>query len=252
MRIDKSVLDDYAILTLKGEFDTFYCTALEQEVDSLLDQGIVYVILNLRLVKFINSTALGAIIKVYKNCRANGGELVVSKPSPFAKEIIGKLGINQLVPLFDEEEQAVKYVIKALNQAEFATEGPLDTEKVLIGLSADLVQRHLGGKKALVGTMCNVDGSKLTFLWSGKKYGLSTAQARDLFASGAELTLKFQVKMFKKGHFDVVAKVTDIQDAQDGNIRVSAAYTRIHKSDQEALATFASDMAYLKRQIPGA
>src|SRR5262249_25342201 len=156
---------------------------------SLLDQGIAFMILNLRLVKFINSTALGAIIKLHKRCKAAGGELVISKPSPFAKEIIGKLGIDQLVPMFDDEDQAVKHTIKALNAAEFGGEGPLDTEKVLIGFPDDVLQSYFGAKKALVGTMCNVDGGKITFLWSGKKYGLTTIKARELFAHGANVAL---------------------------------------------------------------
>ena len=251
MRIDKSVLDDYAILTLKGEFDTFYVTNLEEETKTLLEQGITCVVLNLRLVKFINSTALGAIIKLHKKCRAAGGELVLSKPSPFAKEVITKLGIDQLVPMFDEEEVAVKHIIKALNAAEFGGEGPLDTEKVLIAFPDEVLQKHFGGKRALVGTMCNVDGGKITFLWPGRKYGLSLIQARELFAHGGEIGLKFQVKVFKKGFFEVTGRISDIQDASDGNIRVTAAYAKIGKSDQEALSQFAADLAFLKRQLPG-
>src|SRR5262245_28394390 len=144
MRIDKSVLDDYAILTLKGEIDTFYVTTLEEDAKSLLEQGIAFMILNLRLVKFINSTALGAIMRLHKRCKAAGGELVISKPSPFAKDIIGKLGIDQLVPMFDDEDQAVKHIIKSLNAAEFGGEGPLDTEKVLIGFPDEVLQRNFG------------------------------------------------------------------------------------------------------------
>jgi anti-anti-sigma factor len=68
MKIDKSVLDDYAILTLKGEFDTFYVPRLQEEVEGLLEQGVRHILLNLRLVKFINSTALGSIVKLFKRC----------------------------------------------------------------------------------------------------------------------------------------------------------------------------------------
>ncbi len=66
MKIDKSLYEDYAVLTLKGEFDTFYCPVLMEEVDSLVERGVNHLILNMRLVKFINSTALGAIIKAAK------------------------------------------------------------------------------------------------------------------------------------------------------------------------------------------
>ena len=57
MKIDKSQHDDYAVLTLKGEFDTFYCPALMEEVEDLLERGVNHLILDMRLVKFINSTA---------------------------------------------------------------------------------------------------------------------------------------------------------------------------------------------------
>ena len=40
MKIDKSTFDDHAVLTLKGEFDTFYCPSLQQEVEALVDRGI--------------------------------------------------------------------------------------------------------------------------------------------------------------------------------------------------------------------
>ena len=88
MRIDRSVSDDYATLTLKGEFDTFYCTPLLEEVEDLLERGVNHMILNMRLVKFINSTALGAVIKAHKRCRAEDGELVIAHPSPFVRDVM--------------------------------------------------------------------------------------------------------------------------------------------------------------------
>jgi hypothetical protein len=58
MKIDKAVNDDYTVLTLKGEFDTFYCPALMQEVETLVERGVNHLVLDMRLVRFINSTAL--------------------------------------------------------------------------------------------------------------------------------------------------------------------------------------------------
>src|SRR5688500_12461136 len=113
MKIDKSISDDYATLTLKGEFDTFYCPKLQEEVESLLASGTSHVILNLRLVKFINSTALGAIIKAFKRCKAEGGHLVIAQPSTFARDIINKLGISKLVPMYDDDDEARRKVISS-------------------------------------------------------------------------------------------------------------------------------------------
>ncbi len=251
MKIDKSLCDDYAILTLKGEFDTFYVPSLQVEIDGLLEHGVYHIILNMRLVKFVNSTALGGIIKAHKLCKAQGGELLIAQPSAFVKEIIGKVGIDQLVPVYDEEDQAVKHIVKALNAQSLAGDAPVvDHEKVLISFSDETRNQMIGGQKTIVGTMCNVDGNRVQFLWSGKALGLSPDQSKQIFFEGSEANLKFQVKLFKKGYFEVVGTVADVQNTEDGQTRVTAKFKAINEGDRTALSQFAQDMEFLKQQLP--
>lgn len=250
MKIDKSLFDEYAILTLKGEFDTFYVPSFQEEVDNLLERGICHLALNMRLVKFINSTALGAIIRVHKLCKAEDGELVIAHPSAFVRDIVGKVGIDQLVMTFEDEDQGVKHLIKALNSKELAGDAPVDEEKVLITFPDDTRNEQIGGKKALVGKMCNVDGQRLQFLWNGEKHGFGAEQSKQLFYAGSEARLKFQVKMFKKGYFNVRGKVAEVHSEDDGSVRVTCGYSDINESDQAALMQFAEDMEFLKQQLP--
>jgi anti-anti-sigma factor len=258
MKIDKSVRDDYCILTLKGEFDTFYVPSLQAEVDQLLENGISQLILNLRLVKFINSTALGAIIKFHKLCKAASGELVVAHPSTFVHDVMRKVGIDQLVPVYDEEEQAVKHVIKALNSLELAGAVPVNQEKVLITFPDETRNKQIAGDaysltgkpRTLVGAMGNVNGDRLQFLWTSTKLGMTRDQAKQLFFVGGDVNLKFQVKMFKKGYFELLGKVAETEDAGDGALRVTARFAAINDADKAALSQFAADMEFLKRQLP--
>lgn len=250
MKIDKSLFDDYAILTLKGEFDTFYCPRFQEEVESLLEQGLSHVIVNMRMVKFINSTALGAIIKAHKRCKAEGGELLVSRPSSFVQKVVSSLGIDKLIKMYEDEDDAVKHIVKLLNSRELASDAPVDEEKLLITLPDETRAKQLG-TRTLVGRMSNVDGQRVQFVWSSTKHGLTTDQAKQIFYSGSELRLKFQVKLFKKGYFELGAKVTEVDDAGDGDVRVSARFLDVSKTDQEALSQFAADMEFLKRQLPG-
>ncbi len=250
MKIDKFVRDDYCILALKGEFDTFYVPSLQDEIQTLLDSGIAHVILNLRMVKFINSTALGAIIKVHKLCKAASGELVVAQPSAFVRDVIGKIGIDQLVPVYDDEEQAVKHVIKALNSLELAGASPINQEKVMINFPDETRNKQIGGQKTLIGSMGNVNGERIQFLWTGDRHGISSDQGRTLFFRGSDLNLKFQVKMLKKGYFELLGKVTEVEDAGDGALRVTARFVAVSDSDRDALSQFAADMEFLKRQLP--
>lgn len=258
MKIDKSVRDDYCVLTLKGEFDTFYVPSLQEEVDSLLENGIAHLVLNLRLVKFINSTALGAIIKFHKLCKAASGELVVAHPSAFVGDVMRKVGIDQLVPVYDDEEQAIKHVIKSLNALELAGAVPVNQEKVLITFPDETRNKQIsdkpfslsGSPRTLVGSMGNVNGDRLQFLWSGSKIGFSQDQAKQLFFVGGDLNLKFQVKMFKKGYFELLGKVTEVEPAGDDAVRVTAKFAAITEGDREALTQFAEDMEFLKQQLP--
>ncbi|MFY9344583.1 MAG: STAS domain-containing protein [Planctomycetota bacterium] len=251
MKIDKSLNDDYATLTLKGEFDTFYCPALMQEVEALVERGVNHLILDMRLVKFINSTALGAVIKAHKRCRAEGGDLVIAQASPFVRDVMGKVGIDKLVTLHATEQDAVKAIIKHLNQKELVGEAPVDQEKVLLAFPDEMRNKMIGGKKTLVGQMANVDGSKVQFLWNGGKSGITTDQGKQLFFAGSDVQLKFQVKMIKKTFFELTATVEAVESAGDSGIRVTAKFKKIGDGDKEALAQFAADMAFLKRQLPG-
>ena len=249
MNIDTSLNDDFAILTLKGEFDTFHCPRFQEEIEDILDRDLRFVILNMRLVKFINSTALGAIIKASKLCKANDGELVLTGPSPFVKDIVHKLGIDQLVQVFDDEDSGKKHVIKLLNAAEMERSAPVSHEKVLISFSDDTRNQMIGGKKSLLGTMSSVDNEKVRFLWNGSKLGINADQGAQLFFSGSEINLKFQVKLIKKRHFDVTAIVTETEAASDDFVRVTATFKKIKESEREALGQFAADMEFLKRQL---
>ncbi len=250
MKIDKSTFDDHAVLSLKGEFDTFHCPALQEEIEALVERGICHLVLDLRMVKFINSTALGSIIKAHKRCRAEGGELAVAQPLGMVKDVIKKVGLDKLITVCESEQDAQKAIVKHLNQRELAGNAPVDHEKVMISFPDETRNKMLGQKRAtLIGTMSNVDGGKAQFLWSGQKHGFSVDQAKTLFFKDGEIALKFQVKMIKKSYFDLKGKVTSCEAAGD-SVRVTTQFTSIDPADRDALSQFAEDMAFLKRQLP--
>lgn len=252
MKIDKILHDDYAILTLKGEFDTFFVPALMQDVEGLVQRGINHMILEMRLVKFINSTALGAVIKAHKLCRAEGGELVISQPSPVVRDVMTKVGIDKLISLCDTEKDATKAIIRHLNQKELAGEVPVDQEKVVITFADDIRNKMIGGKKALIGLMSNVNGQKIQFLWNGTKHGISADQAKQLFVAGSEVQLKFHVKMIRQEPFQTAATVDSTDVATDGGVRITASFPKkMPEADRKGLTQYADDMAFLKRQLPG-
>ncbi len=99
--------DEHVILHLRGEFDTYYCPMLQEEIDSVQKTGVHRMVLNLRMVKFINSTALRAIIETSKALTSAGGKLAISRPSHFCRNIIERVGLDRVVQVFDNDEEAI-------------------------------------------------------------------------------------------------------------------------------------------------
>lgn len=256
MNIDRSLHDDYATLTLKGEFDTFYCPALMQEVESLIERGINMLILDMHVVKFINSTALGAVIRAHKRCRAEGGDLVIAQPSLFVKNVVKSVGIDKLIAMHDKMEDATKAIIRQLNQRDQSGEGTVDHEKVLITFPDDgrnqLIPRQQlvkTSQKSLVGQMANVDGQRVAFTWNGERAGIPADLGKKLFVVGSDLHLKFQVKLIKKSFIEIDG-VVDLAEPTEDGLRVAVKFKKINDGDREALKQFAADMAFLRSQLP--
>ena len=64
MKIQRSVLDQaVAGIHLTGEFDAFAANPFLEQVEAIVQSGVVRVVVNMRLVLFVNSTAIGSLIK---------------------------------------------------------------------------------------------------------------------------------------------------------------------------------------------
>lgn len=83
------------------EFDTEFVKVLENKDKK--------VILNLKDVDFINSTALGIILKMYKNILSKKGELVLCNLQYDVDELFSVTKVNNIIKVFRDQEDAVNY-----------------------------------------------------------------------------------------------------------------------------------------------
>ncbi|MFQ5503815.1 MAG: STAS domain-containing protein [Planctomycetota bacterium] len=251
MKIDKLLYEHLAELRLRGEFDSFYAPKLQEEVDQLIQSGVLYTVLNLRLVKFINSTAIGAIIKANKRFRTEGGELAIGQPSSFCREVLTKLGIDKLVPMFEDVEAAKEHLMEKME-----TEGPpqvIGESNVLFTFPDAERGELLGHRSTGIGTVLSVDHERIRFSWAGRgSTRVSTKQLATLFAVDSPVHVKFQVKLCKKGFFDVdcvIESCTVTEDSEQPEVSVIARFADLSQPDRMALAQFADDLDFLKKQL---
>jgi hypothetical protein len=177
---------------------------------------------------------------------------VIAQPSTFTKSVIQKLGIDKIVPMYDAVEDAHA----ALKQAMLsdATPDVIGESNVLFHFLDDVKAARMGERRTGLGTVLSVDHERIRFTWGGGSRGFSEDDLKGLFAPGTVLHHKFVLKLFKKGFFEVEGKVasSEVRDDEENGGRmivVSAEFTNLSESDRLALAQYADDLDYLKKQL---
>lgn len=268
MQITAEPRENYTVLHLRGEFDTFYCSHLQKEIDELLAAGVSNIVLNMRLVKFINSTALGAIIKASKIVAGAGGKLLISRPSAFCRDILEKVGLDRVVPVHDSDEAAGAAFASA---APAASEGdgsdvlddettilfsPKDPERVEHFIPEDrrssranpLHGHSFGSVWRGIGRMSGLDASSLRFTWNGGNTGLTPFEMGQMLSLGTELQVKFRLPLLQRGHCEATVTISEVEERPDG-VKLAATFHEIDEETQKAVEQYAQDLAFLKKEL---
>ena len=83
MKVERKQWSDVTLLKFVGEFDAFNLPTFSSKIDNLVEQGFTSLVFNLKLLKFINSSALGYLVKTKKAVEEKDGDLVIFSGHPF-------------------------------------------------------------------------------------------------------------------------------------------------------------------------
>lgn len=253
-----------AVLHLRGEFDTFSCPSFQAEIDALVQAGVVRVVVNLRLVQFINSTALGAVLKASRTLQGAEGQLVISHPSTFCRDILGKIGLDRVVRVLDTDAEA----LASLSEGAPGPDGPEadfeeDPSTLLFRPSDPSRLEHFmekpkaenpvhghafGSHWSGVARMTALDEQGLTFTWGGGKTGMSPFDMGQFLAVGTGLSVKFKLPLLKKGFSEAAAEVTELAQLDD-SVEVSVTFSGLDGELADAVRQYVTDMTFLKDEL---
>ena len=229
MKVLKENLSGIVVLTLKGEFDSFVTNPFSNEIAKVHADGVHKIVLNMRLVKFVNSTALGAMIKARKGCKSEGGDLVISQPSAGVREAMESLGLDRLFSTYEDDDAA----ITALDRTA-AVE--------LDGDSESTVMIHLPeGSRPIVARLRRLEKDSIECQAPGSHEGLVVGRA---------VRLKFRLPLYRKEFFDLSARIEKVEASDDGST-VGMHFTKVTDEDREAIESFVSDMKDLRDAARG-
>lgn len=243
MRIEKVITEDYAILQLKGEFDAIFFPRFNEEVENLLAEGRTWIVVNLRFVRFINSTALGAIIKAKKSATAAKGDLVISQPSAFCKDVLQKVGLDKIIKVYEDDEAAVAHILKQLGD----DRDPVESQQSpLLFWFAEAGRNAKLPNHVALGRLVNFDESTAEVAWDFGKTKLSDRDVSELLTPGADMRIKFRIPMFSKEYFEIDCAVREAKITGPSTTSFITRYTRVEKETAERLEQFLKDMRFLK------
>ncbi len=103
-RCDALVVDDHAVVTVRGELDLATAPTVLTEVLGTLAPPVTDVVVDLRDVSFLDSSGLGALIAAYRGCVECGTTLTLESVPNHARRVIEITGVAELFGLAPNRE----------------------------------------------------------------------------------------------------------------------------------------------------
>jgi len=99
--------DDVRIYRFDGDFGSHNFWEVQAEIEGILEAGCTRLVLNVGRMTFINSSALGYLIKTWKHLNPQGGHVVLSEPTAFMTRTMSVLGLDTVFKVYPDDETAV-------------------------------------------------------------------------------------------------------------------------------------------------
>ena len=257
MKLEKHRYEDVIILKFTGEFDTFNLPAFSERIDRMIGGGDLRFVFDLRLLKFINSAALGYLIKTSKRLAEKGGEMVLARPSKFIKKTLATLGLDDVFKMYESVEAAVQHFRTGEDVGEIKLEGG-EYDEALTG-SVPILFRPSGtaaadGMPNQVGRIVTLYEDGLLFRYEPDDDKQDPVEA--FLKAGQKLKLKFrQPFAVKEYYFEMSGEITQINKMASGDdddtavdaVRVT--YDDIKPDDRTHLEQFVRDQESWKAEI---
>ena len=176
-----------------------------------------------------------------------------------------KVGLDRVVGIFDSDEEAGAslFTNEAPRTVSPEEVGEDETAVLFTPVDASRVEHFIkqakGAKNPVhshtfganwngVGRMSALDSEGLRFTWAGGKTGLSPFEMGQLLAIGTEFKVKFRLPLLEKGNHEAVVTVSEVEERAEG-VKIRAAFTGIDDETRTAVAQYAEDLAFLKKEL---
>jgi anti-anti-sigma factor len=101
------VVPNGVVLDITGDLTYANREQFKTSVEKIRQQGYRNLILNMADVRFVDSSGLGLLALVSQNFKLSQGHVSMLKPQSYVREIMILANIQKLIPVYDNEQEAV-------------------------------------------------------------------------------------------------------------------------------------------------
>jgi len=237
MEIRKDLDGDILILSLSGDFDTTEVENFAAEISGAAEAGFFRLLLELSELRFINSTALGALLTAQKRMAQYGGGVAAAEAQPAVDKTLRILGLDQKISLHEHLEGAKSH----LNN--LSTESVSTTGEEVEFFRPDASDTF--GPRPRRGKLVKMHDEGLTFDFEN----LDGLVIPEVFPSGAPLQLRFLLPLYHPTHeFKAGGEVGTHELLGPQTIRVHVRITDLSDPEREAIKQYVKDLRHLGGQ----
>jgi anti-anti-sigma factor len=256
MKLQKNRYDDIVLLKFTGELETFNLPTFSERMDRMIEAGDREFILDLHLLKFINSAALGYLIRTAKVVREKGGEVVIARPSKFIRKTLVTLGLEQVFKVYETVEDGILHFKRGADVSQLRLEG--ETDETLTGSVPILFRRSTGAKDDAAPP--NQVGRIVTLYDDGLLFRYSSTGPNDSvetqLTNGALLKVKFRQPFALREHyFEMDAAIVEVNAAppaapdDERVVTCRVKYSKIKDEDKRHLDQFRRDQDMWRHEV---
>jgi anti-sigma B factor antagonist len=105
----QTTVDGACVIQLDGDLDIFIVDEMRRDLTGAAEEY-RHVVLDLSSVRFLDSSALGVLVKTKQVASTGGGAVCLAAPSEFIQRILDTTGLNRVFPTFDDVEEACRWL----------------------------------------------------------------------------------------------------------------------------------------------
>lgn len=97
LEITEEIEDGICKLAAKGRIDSNSADYFLNKLESALNDGKIFIVLNMSKVDYLSSIGIRIILKIYKQAAEAGGKFNIARPSEIVKNILGMAALSEMM-----------------------------------------------------------------------------------------------------------------------------------------------------------